>query len=145
MPHEPSTMKQRIANSDKKERMETSQLIIIRKQHFFSYYINGNTTEFHSFCEQHSSWAHHISATLVCANFLDLIASEDIKKATFVNKAKTIPAMILNHNKTMKMTILLMKKTKPRKDYQNLICGTIFYSYLTIVFKTHSTRPVKLT
>ena len=32
-----------------------------------------------------------------------------------MNKAKTIPATNLNHNKTMKMIILLMKKTKSRK------------------------------
>ena len=32
--------------------------------------------------------------------------------------------MILNHNKTMKMTILLMKKTNSRKVNQNLIRGT---------------------
>ena len=47
-----------------------------RTTFFFSYYINGNTTEFHSFCEQHSSWANHISAIPVCANFLDLIAKQ---------------------------------------------------------------------
>ena len=35
----------------------------------FSYYINGNTTEFHSVCEQQSSGAGHIRAVFVCANF----------------------------------------------------------------------------
>ena len=59
-------MKERIANTDKKKRMETSQYkIIIRQQHILSYYINDNTTEFHTFREQHSSWADHISAILV--------------------------------------------------------------------------------
>ena len=44
----------------------------------------------------------------------------------------------------MKMSILLIKKTKSRKVNQNLIRGAKFYSRLTIVYKTHSTRPVKL-
>ena len=54
---EPSTMKQRTPTTDEKEHMETSQDIVIREHHVFFYYINSNTTEFHSFFKQQSPWA----------------------------------------------------------------------------------------